>query len=492
MKRSVPDQAICIPKNSFAVLTLNVRQLALDYSSGGHLFPPSKTPSVLEKELIPITKAIQQNGGSGLNQTADVLAFMYQEGDAAFIGIAFSLNDSAKCGKLIREQLTKEFPVHAFSASRKNLFQYDTTSGIIGMNESCLLLLYPFSNHDAQKTAEACTELLTQKKENSILSDENFCAEQFHSFDVSLWMHTSPLLTFTNGGFIVKTLFDDIDYVSYDINFSKGEIDARKIVTSNGKTNSIPYNDSLLISCDPKDVNGFLRIPLDLQNKDLISSYMNLPPVVYLPFDDEQAGKLLSTFNGNCSILFHDTMSYDFNYVTYEYDENFNSKPKTAKLKIKTMSTSICYGLKDENEARKLFSEFAKQDSLEQTKSGWTFLDNGIKTNFFIEDHILTMTTFPESDGKKRTVPDQWMGRDLLFPFGEYVNHAENSTLNIFLSELSNSKKIIGENLDVMTISQPLIDGKTRSSNIYLKLANKDVNGLIQLMELSEKIMDGN
>src|ERR1041385_5047424 len=141
MKRAVPEQAICIPKNSFAVLTLNVRELASDFS-GNEISQTKNSPRIFEKEIATISKAIDDNGGAGIKKTADVLLFMFGEGESAYIGIIFSVNDSAQLGKLIREKLRSQFPLHEIINQKKKLFQYDTSSAIIGWNENSLLLLY--------------------------------------------------------------------------------------------------------------------------------------------------------------------------------------------------------------------------------------------------------------------------------------------------------------------------------------------------------------
>lgn len=493
MKRSVPQQAQCIPKNAFLVVTLNVKQLALDHTSDKHLFPENAKEGFLKKELLPITNAIKNNGGSGLNETNDVLAFMYQSGDAAFIGVAISVNDSAQLGKLMREQMTKQFPLHELVNHNQHLLQYDTSSAMMGWNKNSLLLLYPFSNHSATATADECAKLLSQTKENSLLSDVNFTNEQLNSFDAGIWIHAAPLLTFTNGGSIFKTQLDDINYVSFEMEFGAGEIDIRKIVTGTGKTTSIPYNAPLLISGEPKNVLGFIRMPLDLENKNILSSYLNLPPLANLPLGDEEIKKLLPVLDGNCSILFHDTMTYDMNYITYEYDEEFNNIPKVGSKKMKARAMSTCFGLKNDVDAKRIFSGIAKEDSLTATSAGWTFSDNGLLTNFFISDHVLTMTTSPVSDGKPRKVPEQWEGMDVYFPLGDYFKNSDNADVFFFFPKLANSQPLLGEHFATLTISQPSINGNTRSSTICQRMTNKNINALIQLEDLAQKIMsEGN
>ncbi len=491
MRRSVPEQAQCIPKNSFLVVTLNVKELAIDQLSGKHLFPEMANNDFFKKEFSPITKAIQNNGGSGLNETADVLAFMYQSGDAAYIGISVSLKDRKKFESLMGNQLEKDFTFHEMDIQGMKLFQYDTTSAVLGWNDKCLLLLYPFGNSSAESTASESAKLLSLTKENSILSNANFCQEELNSFDAGIWLHSEPFLAFTKGGSIFRVSLDDIDYLSLNVEFGDGEIDVRKIVSSDKKNISIPYNSPLLISCDPKNISGFARIPLDLDNKNLVDSYLHLPPFENLPFGDDEIKKLLPVLDGNSSILFHDTMSYDMKYITYAFDDNFNNIEKTSTKKIKMVATSTCFGLKNEEDAKKIISEIAKNDSLVPTSSGWTFSDNGLPMRFFISDHMLTITTSSLSDGKLRVVPDQWEGMDLFFEMGNYLKDPNNADVFFFFPQLAKSQSLLSENFGTLTISQPLINGNTRSSTICLRMKNKKVNALIQLEDLSQRILSG-
>ncbi|HET6992926.1 MAG TPA: hypothetical protein VFJ43_16460, partial [Bacteroidia bacterium] len=154
MKRELPKHARCIPKDVVAVLTLNMRELSLDRSSGGHLFPEMAGKRIVHKELEPFSRAVEANGGLGLNETADVLAFFYHNGDAAFFGVAASVKDSLKFGKLIREHLPKEFSIEPFTLRGVTLVRFDTSAAVIGWNKDIALFLYPFSNHGATETAD--------------------------------------------------------------------------------------------------------------------------------------------------------------------------------------------------------------------------------------------------------------------------------------------------------------------------------------------------
>ena len=489
MKREVPKHARCIPKNVIAVLTLNMRALALDQSSGGHLFP--ERAGEKSKELEPFLRAIEKNDGLGLNETADVLGFFYQDGDAAFFGVIASVKDSLKFGKLIREQMPKQFSIKPFSLRGTTLVRFDTSSAILGWNNDVAVFLFPFSNHDATVTANQCAKLLAQSEEESILTNESFREHELSSFDAGIWIQTKPFLEFTEGGKLFRTAFDDVKYISLALDFQNGELDIRRIIEGDGKKHNISYNGPLLLTCDPKQVKGYWRIPIDFQNDSLINSLARTMPYNILPLNDEQSKKLAATLDGNCTLLYHDTLSYTVNYITYEYDENFNRIPKSEMKREITNGITACFGLKNEKSAKQFLTEWMKEDSIPFNGGSWLIEDQGATQRMMISENVLTITNWPQADGKKREIPEELQGLDLYFPIGEYFSSADNSALFFLFSKYDGGQKLLGEHIKLVTISTPLLLNNKRSSQMRLAMANKEVNALVQLEELFGKMVDG-
>jgi hypothetical protein len=492
MKREVPKHARCIPKDVIAVMTLNMRELALDRSSGGHLFPEMADKKIIHKELEPFARAVEANDGIGLNETADVLAFFYHNGDAAFFGVVASVKDSFKFGKLIREQLPKEFSIAPFSLRGVTMVRFDTTAAVLGWNKDIALFLYPFSNHGASVTAEQCAQLLTQSEDQSILTNADFRAHELTSFDAGIWIQTQPFLAFTEGGKIFKSAFDDVKTISLGLDFQDGELDIQRVIEGDGKNHNTPYNAPVLLSCDPKQVKGFFRTPVDFSNDSLLHVLENTYPFNVLPFDDEQLSRLSSALDGNCTTLIHDTMSYSRSYITYEYDENFDRFPKTESITETTTGISTCFGLKNEKLARESVGAYFKTDTNATilNENSWSYDNGAEKYRLQISENILTYTNWPESDGKKREIPDQLQGLDVYYPLGDYFAPSNKSGLSFLFPHYEDAQKLLSENLKLVTVSQPLIADHKRSSEIRLVLANKDVNALIQLEELFRKVYD--
>lgn len=486
MRRQVPQHAQCIPKNAIAVLTLNLRELALDRATGGHLFPElADKPS---KELERFTKAIEKNGGAGLAETADVLGFFYLEGEAAFFGVSASLNDSAKFGKLLREHLSKEFSLRPFSSNGISMLRFDTSSAIIGWNNEIVLFLYPVSDEDANKTSEHCAKLLKQTKEASVLMDENFCAHELSSFDAGLWVQPQRLIEFNGGGPLPRTMLNNMKYISLAMDFQDGEVIIRNLITEEKISSGIPYNAPVLLTCEPKQVVGFFRGALDLQNDSLLDDYCISPPLNMLELDNIRTAELAKHLDGNFTVLMHDTFSFDLEFMTYEYDADFNPIPKQGTKRETQRGLTFSFGLKDQNAARALLTEWMKADSIPFNGNTWMHNDRGATHFRMITDNVLSISSWKQADGKPRSIPESWMHLNMFLPVGKVVIPDLIKTVSYFIPQINDDKNLLAENLENILVSEPLVVGNQRSSQIRLTMRNRKVNALVQLEELIRKI----
>jgi hypothetical protein len=66
----------------------------------------------------------------------------------------------------------------------------------------------------------------------------------------------------------------------------------------------------------------------------------------------------------------------------------------------------------------------------------------------------------------------------------------ENSSFFYFFSKYESGKQLLTDNIKVASISTPIISNNKRVSQIRLTMANKDVNALVQMEELVQKILD--
>ncbi len=483
MRRQVPQHAQCIPKNVVAVLTLNLRELALDHASGGHLFPELANDGLLNKELDRFMKAVEKNDGPGISKTADVLAFFYHEGDAAFFGVAASVKDSAKFGRLVREQLSLEFPFHPAGNA---LMGFDSSSAVLGWNTDIALFLYPFSNENSDKTSAECLKLLKQTEAQSILADENFRAHELSSFDAGLWMQPQRFLEFTGGAALQRVVFNNVKYLSLAMDFQNGELVMRKIITTE-KPSAAP-TAPVLLTCDPKQVRGFFHSVLDLQNDSLLKDYVNTPPMNMLQLDDERAMQLAKTLDGNFTVLIHDTFSFDMDYITYDYDADFNRVPKHGMKRVTERGSSISFGVKDTLTAKKLLTQWMKDDSIPLIGNTWLLNTTKAPHYMMLTNNVLTVANWKQADGKPREIPVAWEGLDAFLPVGNVIIPEMYAGVAFFFPQIESGEPLLRENVGDLLISQPLVVGNEISSQIRLTMRNKEVNALVQFEELVRKI----
>ena len=486
MRRTVPEHARCIPKDALAVLTLNVRELALDYASGGHLFPEMANEDPIPTSLKSLLKAIEKNDGSGLKERADLLGFFYQENDEAYIGICAAMDDSSKLNKIVTDELSKKYPVSRELIRGGSLVHFDSTSAVLGWNSELAIFIIPFSNHGGEKSVRQCERLLSQKKEASVLMNSNFCEHEKSAFDAGLWIQAKPFLRFTNGGQLFRTALNEIDYISLAIDFKEGETDIQRIITSSKQQDLLTTNSSSFC-CEPKQIEGFWNLPLDLKNDSLKEAYAASPPLDALPFNDDEILQLLPLLDGNCTVMLHDTISYDAEYITYEYDEEFNQKEIKATERKKTSAATYSFGISDEAKTNSLIENLLEADSIPKSNEQWLYTENGIPMRMMIRDKRLILTSWPKCDGKTRAVPEQWQMVDLYFEPGDYLRKNENGILNFFTAGFDGVIDLLGENLAATTISKPSMLRNIRSSNIHIRMKNQEINSLIQLGEIVKK-----
>jgi hypothetical protein len=485
MRREIPKHARCIPKDAVAVLTLNLRELALDQSAGGHLFPEMAGKKIFSKELESFSKAVEANGGTGLSETADVLGFLFRDGEEAYWGVCAGVKDSAKFGKLLREQLTKDFPIHPVSQNGFSLVRFDTSSIILGWNKDAAVLLYPFGNSDASQTALHCVKLLSQKEEQSVLADENFREHELSSFDAGLWMQPAELLKLTQGGKLMKTYFAGEKYISLFIDFTNGEIITRKIVTMNNAITK--KNLPVLLNCDPAQVKGFYHAVFDMNNDSLVKLYPDIPPFNSIPFNDERTEQLDKTLDGNFTMLLHDTFSYQADYITYDYDENFERIEKHEKKRETMRAFSSSFGLKDPAAAQKLLNTWAAEDSLRKEGNAWIVEHGNKPVRIILSGNVLTISNWEKTDGQSRSLPEAWEGLDAAIPVGKILVKDYEGIFSFFLPKMENGAGLLSDNIGDLLVSVPTIKGNENSCQVRLTMENKKVNALVQLEELFRK-----
>ncbi len=484
LKRDVSTHASCIPKNAIAVISLNSKAMIADLELESPIFFDNIKRKSNFKNLEAIIKAIELNNGAGLNETSEILAFFYQNNDAAFIGIVAALKDSLAFGKLIRQELSKQYSIQISKLSGLTIANFDTSAAALSWNKTTALYILPFSNHGYEDCAAQCVKLLKQAEGESILSNKNFKTHSKLNYDAGIWMQAAPLLNFTDGGKLFRVALENINTISLALNFQNGEVIINRIIENEKKNNSTPYNAPLLLTCDPKDVSGFLQIPLDFSNEAGTDVYVNAPPYNILPFSTEQLKELSKYLDGNCTVLIHDTLSYQFENENNSYIETSERAPTFQKRRTVTTGISVCFNTKNETIVTKLISDWMKKDSIGIKNNKWIINENGETFRLGISQNILTYTNWPQSDGVKREFPNEFKMHAVYYPTKNIFYSSNESILSFLLPNYNATKKLLSENIKLLTISKPTIINNTRTSQIRLIMTNKDINSIVQLEKL--------
>jgi Domain of unknown function (DUF4836) len=486
IRRTLPQQAISIPQNAIAVCTFNLRELAMDFSSNDHLFPEFAKEQQLPAEFISLSKAIEKNGGAGIKKTADVLGFVFQEKEEAWGGIALLVEDSAKLSSLLRQELVKKFPA---SVSRRNgisILNFDSSAAVMGWTADRALILYPIGDHEKKSSLDQLVKLLEQKKEASILSNADFCEHELKSFDLGCWVNAKSLLTFTNGGKLIKYAVRNDDYLSFEINFEDGEVQINNVISG---VNQHRTNTDLFLPCDSKEVFSWMKTSLDLSSDSLRELAVENPLVGSLPFSDEETIQLFDCMDGSCSFFLHDTISVSEEFIKYKYDENFNqTEVKEIQYSTET-AASISFGLSDEKQARELISKWMAEDSVSHQGDSWLYEEEGKPVRLLLNQKSLTYTDWPGTNGRKHPIPANWNGYQVWFDLHDYVNKSDGGLVEFFFARFLDVWKLVGQHAEVFTVSNPVIGKQQTHTYAQLSMRNKEVNALIQLTEIVRKGM---
>ena len=101
-----------------------------------------------------------------------------------------------------------------------------------------------------------------------------------------------------------------------------------------------------------------------------------------------------------------------------------------------------------------------------------------------ISQNILTYTNWPKSDGVKREFPNEFKMHAVYYPTKNIFYSSNESILSFLFPNYNATKKLLSENIKLLTISKPTIINNTRTSQIRLIMTNKDINSIVQLEKL--------
>lgn len=464
MKREVPAHARVIPSDVIGVLTCNLRELMNDRSGDEHLFPDVANDAIAGKELEPFTRAIVNNNGTtGVEETADILMFAYRTADAAFFGIAVQLDDSADFGNLMRVHVAKEYNIQPLSLSGIPVMQFDTTAAVFGWTEDVALLLYPIGNHSVATVSTQCTKLLRQQEQNSVLVNENFRAMEMKSFSMALWVQTKPLIETTEGGTLIEAITEDVEAYSYLADFDDGEILIRSewLLADDAKRKMIR---EFAFPCDTSLIQSFVRAHFELDADSMPKQSYAAARLQLIPVADEECAAIYTGMTGDCISIMH------------------------GQNGMRDLSTH-CFLLSEPDRVKAVVAAAMQRDSIPLTASGWSYAiagDSGWR--MIIDEELLTITNHPGVDGRKHAITPDLAGYMAWFNLQKIFSGSRND-FSFFLPVNEEAAALFAAHTVTCSSTLPVQFGNVRHSEIVFRFKNKDVNGLVQAEELVRKVV---
>jgi hypothetical protein len=481
MKREVPLQARVIPSDAFAVLTLNLRELADDRAGDEHLFPEMTDESMLQKELAPFTRAVTANGSTGMEETSDVLLFTYHSGEAGFFGIAVQLEDSTEFGNLMRIHVKNEYNIIPWTNDGIPIMRFDTTAAVIGWTNDVALFLYPLGNHGIATVSTQCIKLLKQQKENSVLMNENFREMELNTFAMSLWVQTKPFKNFTGGGKLVDQLTNGIQYFNYMADFQDGEI----LIRSEWHLDDGVKKDQMKefeFPCELSTMNSFIRTSFDPEIDSLYGDYEQQSGMRHLPLTEEQIGQIIPFLSGDCIFITHDT-------TTRAISTPLALNEDRDTTHVTNNGETYSFLVTHPDEVRALITSYMEHDSIPLTTRGWEYdyiYSSGWR--MILDDHLLTVTNDDRVDGRPHAITGELAGYMAYFNLHKIFLEQDGSLAGWLMPKFDDAHKFLADNLVTCSNTLPVQFGNVRRSEIKITFRNEDVNGLVQAEELLRKI----
>ncbi|MGL5890817.1 MAG: DUF4836 family protein [Bacteroidia bacterium] len=476
-RRTVPVQSKYIPADAVLVLTADVRELGLNAKGGGELIAP-RSGDGISKQLAALTRALSDNKGGGIAQTADIQLFLFRRGDAAWAAAAIELNDSAAFGKFMRsKELGREILITPLQTTKQPVFSIDSSGAVAGWNDETALLLYPVGNHTVAETAAQLSKLLTLQEPASIAASENFRNAMLQEFDLSLWVNPAEVVAFTQSKQL-SALLGDMKQLHLAFDFTEGEVIIKRSIIENNDINEMVSTE--VFPASSKTITGFW----ELNSKNLLHH-----PAADLFFDDEELRKQLANeLSGNCTVLLHDTIGFTSHYYETTVDENFVTTQREVSTHAREMGYTVAYKLKENSKAANFLKKQAAGDTLIFNKNGVYSIETGtLRKSVWISGELLFVSTAvnPPVQLKAKAATDQSLicrvNLSQLFRLAA-------STRNDWPPQWLGIAALCAKHISSFSISRPIqTDVRKLTDEIRVKFTNPNINAMLQLRDITRE-----
>jgi hypothetical protein len=466
-RRVVPVQSVIIPANAMFVLTADMRELMFNLKGHTALLAGSDGAAIDQSWKV-LSRAIQNNKGAGIRQTADIQLFVFREKESAWVGIALALDDStAFKGLLLDPVLQKEIPIRGLGDGTAQL---DSSSAIIGWSKETALLLYPLSNDNQQTTREQVIRLLHLGKIPSMADNEEYQNHVLQEFDVGMWINPEECVSFTQSKVIAATL-DGIRSIGLALDFAEDELILRRKLLLNNVAEIT--SQQFQLPTTPQSILGYWKLMVDPQQ-------LPYHPLTELLFENDRQKELAENCTGSFTTFLHDTAGYSYTYTEMMPDENFNLTPRAMNKRTEEFGYTVVYELRDVDNTRSLLNAYAQNDSLQKMDSYWKVETGKLPAYIFVENKNLIVTTVSPKQFKFTQPPKSWATWYSYLDVSAIVSRWD--FIDGGLPNWANAFQQMTTRFQTMSQSQPIAAERLISDEIHLQLKDEDVNAMVQLI----------
>ncbi len=473
-RRTVPVQSKFIPADAVLVLTADVRELGLNAKGGGELIAPHVDEGI-SKQLAALSRALSDNKGGGIAQTADIQLFLFRRGESAWAAAAIELNDSAAFGKFISsKELGREILITPLQTAKQSVYSIDSSGAVAGWNAEIALLLYPVGNHTTLETAEQLGKLLVLPESASIAASENFCNAMLQEFDLSLWVNPAQVISFTQSQQLTA-LLGNVQQLHLAADFADGEIIIKRSIIENNDINKII--SKTVFPDSAKTITGFW----EFSSKNLLHH-----PAADLFFEDEELRKTLADgLTGNCTVFLHDTIGFTSHYYETTTDENFVTTQREVSMPAREMGYTVVYELNDRLKTEKLFKDQSVKDSTILNKNQAYEIETGTlrKSAWISGKHLFVSTAItPSSALRQKAISDQQIVCSVNL---SQLLHLLTTTRSDWPQPWLSCAELCSKHISSFSISTPILTDKRKSiDEISVKFTNENINAMLQLRDI--------
>lgn len=477
MRRTFPEHAQYIPANASYVITVNLREVGKDLLQGG-----SGTSGSSSAKDTSLTGILRERKGSGIKLLSDVLVFGVPGTDSVpgYNAAVFQLSDATAFSALLHDVIQEKLPGTFFENGNRHAWRDTTKRLLLAWDETTAIVMQHHEQEGKQDRAEAALfKLFAQTRAQSLCSNADFVKHQDETFDIGFWGNVEQLqahppsmaMTYLPGSETPPA------YIHGIVRFVNGNIgiNLREVYGSKPK---------------PKERTEKPMAPVGEQ---MITAYWqgDLGPVKnfrgnlvgnWLQQQTNSAQAIRECLGGYYSVTLHDTVHYWKRFVKNTYNENFEMVEVRDSVPATMPGITLCFDVKEPGRLDTLLTEWAWNDSLEKTKTGFVQLRGDYPVYITNRNGQLLLTAKP---GDATTSNDGAMLKRLQRESGFLLPPRIAAALpadSVLFPGAGKALHTTGKTIKEISWSNAAWVNDNRITEIRIAFTDPDANGLTQLI----------